>query len=74
MRRLIVTIGGLALAGLAVGCTPAYYGEPGYGPTYGYGYGDYGYGGRGDRRHERHEAREHEEHEEHEHGGWGHHD
>ncbi len=69
MRRIIVTIGGLAAAGLIVGCAPAYV-EPGparpvYGPNYGYGYG-YGEG------HERHEAREHEEHEEHEHGhdGW----
>ncbi len=70
MRRIIVTIGGLAAAGLIVGCAPAYV-EPGparpvYGPNYGYGYGY------GEDRHERHEAREHEEHEEHEHGrdGW----
>ena len=73
MRRIIVTIGGLAAAGLIAGCAPAYV-EPGparpvYGPNYGYGYGD---GWRGESRHERHEAREHEEHEEHEHGhdGW----
>lgn len=72
MRRMIVTLGGLAAAGLIAGCAPAYV-EPGparpaYGPNYGYGYGGY----RGDERHERHEAREHEEHEEHEHGhdGW----
>ncbi len=70
MRRIIVTIGGLAAVGLIAGCAPAYV-EPGparpvYGPNYGYGYGY------GEDRHERHEAREHEEHEEHEHGhdGW----
>ena len=73
MRRMIVTIGGLAAAGLIAGCAPAYV-EPGpaqpvYGPNYGYGYG---YRDGREERHERHEAREHEEHEEHEHGhdGW----
>ena len=76
MRRLIVTLGGLAIAGLVVGCAPAYYGEPEpYGTNYGYGYGP-GYYDGGRWGHERHEEHEHEEHEEHEHGhdGWGHHD
>jgi hypothetical protein len=76
MRRMIVTIGGLAMGAWIAGCAPAYVesrpAHPVYGPNYGYGYGgEY----RGDGRHERHEAheaREHEEHEEHEHGhdGW----
>jgi hypothetical protein len=73
MRRIIVTIGGLATIGLIAGCAPAYV-EPGparpvYGPNYGYGYG---YRDGRHERHERHEAREHEEHEEHEHhhDGW----
>jgi hypothetical protein len=75
MRRFIVTVGGLAIAGLFAGCAPAYvearpaYAQPA--PVYGPVYGDRGEW-RGDDRHERHEAREHEEHEEHEHEhhGW----
>ncbi|MGZ3441013.1 MAG: hypothetical protein ACXVDD_15925, partial [Polyangia bacterium] len=61
MRRFIVTIGGLAMAGLFAGCAPAYvetrpaYGHPAYGPQYG-NRREY----RDDERHERHEAREHE--------------
>lgn len=57
MRRVILVVGGLATAGLFVGCAPAYVEpRPAYGRPYGAGYGrEY----REERR-ERHEAREHE--------------
>ena len=60
MRRIIITVGGLAMAGLFAGCAPAYveerpaYVQPAYGPAYGNRH-EY----REERR-ERHEAREHE--------------
>jgi hypothetical protein len=60
MRRIILTVGGLAMAGLFAGCAPAYvetrpgYARPGYGPQYS-NRREYR-----DERRERHEAREHE--------------
>jgi hypothetical protein len=60
MRRFIVTIGSLAMAGLFAGCAPAYVEarpasvHPAYGPQYG-NRREYR-----EERHERHEAREHE--------------
>jgi len=78
MRRVIVTIGSLAMGSLFAACAPAYvesrpaYAQPA--PVYGTEYGSRGEWRGDDRhaRHEEHEAREHEEHEEHEHGhdGW----
>ena len=66
MRRLIVTVAGVATAGLLGACAPAYVARPAYvQPVY-----DPYYGRRGD---ERHEAREHEEHEHHHGDDRGHH-
>jgi hypothetical protein len=69
MRRIIVTVGGLTVASLFGGCTPAYYDTrpravyvaPAYGPTYGYRER-----GEGRERHEEHEHRDDHEHHDHE--------